>query len=210
VNTREIFDAAAVLSCSVMAVLVSINRHRRFGAAMTVGAVASVAGGTLRDICLGSTPVFWVREPWQMYLALCGTAALYLAANTSSFSEGALRIPDALSVAIPGAIGARAALELGRGAGVACVIGIVAGMTGGILRDLLCQREPAVLKRELYGAAALAGSAVVCLLDRGGFGQGAQLLVGSISGIAARLAAVRYHVSFGRIFLREAAGRPSR
>ncbi|HZZ20655.1 MAG TPA: TRIC cation channel family protein [Opitutaceae bacterium] len=209
-NPRHIFDAAAILSCSVMAVLVSIDRHRRFGAAMTVGAVASVAGGTLRDLCLGSTPVFWVREPWQIYLALAATAAIYLPFRKGTTSERTLQVPDALSVAIPGAIGARASLDLGHGSAVACVIGVVAGMIGGILRDLLCQRQPAVLKRELYGATALIGSAVVCLLDRAGLGAGSQLLAGSLIGAGARVGSVRYHVSFGRLLLGEPIRKPSR
>lgn len=202
-SAKAIFDASALLACSIMAVMVSVDRHRRFGAAMAVGVVASVAGGSLRDILLRDTPVFWVREPWQIYVAFGATASLYMLLRKARVLERTLLIPDALSVAIPASIGARTALLDGNACGIACVIGIIAGMTGGILRDLLCQREPAVLKRELYGTTALVGSMVVCILSRIGLDPFAQLLGGAVAGTISRIAAVRYHISFGRLLLQE-------
>jgi uncharacterized membrane protein YeiH len=209
-SSREIFDASAILACSLMGVMVSVDRHRRFGAAMAVGVVASVAGGSLRDFFLGATPVFWVRQPWQIYLAFSATAALFLALRKLRIRERMLLVPDALSVAIPAAIGAKAALAAGDGCGTAGVIGLIAGMMGGILRDLLCEREPAVLKRELYGSAALVGAAAVCVLERNGASTFCQLLGGSIAGTGARIAAVCYHISFGRLLLQEKVGTPGR
>lgn len=209
-SSRESFDAAAILACSLMAVMVSVDRHRRFGAAMAVGVVASVAGGSLRDLFLGATPIFWVREPWQIYLAFSATAALFLSLRKRRIGEHILLVPDALSVAIPAAVGAKAALAAGDGCGIAGVIGLIAGMMGGILRDLLCQREPAVLKRELYGSAALVGAVVVCGLERNGASSLWQLLGGSLAGAGVRIAAVRYHISFGRLLLQEKAKTASR
>ena len=209
-TAKLIFDASAIVACSLMAVLVSIDRHRRLGTGMAVGVVASVAGGSLRDICLGVTPVFWIREPWQIYFALAATAGMYLCMRKARVRTGMLLVPDSLSLAIPAAIAARSALTMGDGPAAACAVGIVAGMTGGILRDLMCEREPAVLKRELYGVAALAGSLAVCLLDRMRCAVWLQLMIGTTVGAVTRMAAILGHISVGRLILREPNGRGSR
>lgn len=199
----SLFDAAAIGACSLMAVLISVDRHRRFGAAMVVGVTASIAGGTLRDLLLGAVPVFWIREPWQIYSALGCTAGLFVALRTCQPKPSWLVIPDALSVAIPGAIGARVALDAQQPAGIACVLGLIAGMLGGVLRDIICARNPAILKRELYGSAAVVGAAVVAIARHFALAPGWELMLGTAAAAATRLAALRYHISFGRMFFAE-------
>lgn len=181
-----------------MAVLVSIDRHRRFGAAMVVGVIASIAGGTLRDLLMGAEPVFWIKQPWQIYSAFGATAALFLTLRKAKVTVRWLLLPDALSIAVPAAIGARTAFLAQYPVGVACALGVIAGMTGGILRDLICAREPAILKRELYGTAALVGAGAVAAAYHLEAAPAWQLLWGTIVGAGARLAALRYHISFGR------------
>jgi uncharacterized membrane protein YeiH len=198
-SAKPVFDALAILSCSVMAVLVSVMRRRRFGAALAVGVLASVAGGSLRDILLGAVPVFWLAQPWQLYAAISTTAVLYLLLRNASIAERMLVIPDALSVAIPASIGCRSALADQIPYGVACAVGVAAGMAGGILRDLLCEREPAIFKRELCGSAALLAAAAVCCAASAGFTPGTQLAIGSVAGAAARMAAIRYHISLAHV-----------
>jgi uncharacterized membrane protein YeiH len=203
ISTTTFFDGAAILACVVMAVLVSIDRHRRFGAAMVVGVIASVAGGTLRDLLLGAEPVFWIRQPWQIYFAFATTAALFGVLRKVHVKARWLAMPDALSIAIPAAIAARTALLALQPVGVACVLGLIAGMTGGILRDLVCAREPAILKRELYGSAALIGAGAVALAHGLHWAPAWELLSGTVVATTTRLLAQRYHISFGRIFLNE-------
>ncbi len=102
--------------------------------------VTGVGGGTVRDLCLGLVPVFWVEQP--AYVAACVAAAVVVFfAGLSFFCI----------------VGAERALDAGTGPAVAIMMGIVTATIGGVIRDVLGGEIPVVLRKEIYVTAALAG-----------------------------------------------------
>ncbi len=167
--------------------------------------LTGVGGGTLRDLILGR-PVFWLLD--QTYLAIClGVAtACFFAAHLVQRRYPVLLWLDAIGLAAYGVLGAHVALEAGAGAIVAAVLGVITATFGGLMRDVVSQETPLILKQELYATAALC-SAVVYLGARGlhvAPTLGAALAVAA--GFALRAAAIRYGLALPRYRPRE--GRP--
>ncbi|MEM6566454.1 MAG: trimeric intracellular cation channel family protein [Pseudomonadota bacterium] len=125
-----------------------------------VSCLTAVGGGTMRDVLLDRNPIFWMAQP--VYIGVACAAAL-LVYFTAHLVESRLRTliwldSFALAVAVPA--GTSAALAFGQPAPVAILIGTITGCMGGLLRDVVLNDVPVVLKQgELYVTAAFAGAA---------------------------------------------------
>jgi uncharacterized membrane protein YeiH len=125
-----------------------------------VAFVAACGGGVIRDLCLGAVPPVGLAD-WR-YLAVALLAAA-LATAARSLVARLLRpvaLFDAVGLSLFAVTGAQKAIALGHGAQVAILLGVVTAVGGGMLRDVLLARVPAVLQREIYASAALLGAAI--------------------------------------------------
>ncbi|UWQ13484.1 trimeric intracellular cation channel family protein [Aliiroseovarius sp. M344] len=166
-----LFVPLSLLATAVMAASAAIQAHRvhmdPFGA--TVLAIAtSMGGGTLRDLFLGLTPVFWITD--TRYLATAVPVALISFAFATRMSSGngrrlkVLLQLDAIGLALFTLTGVQVALDAGISPVLAIVIGCVTGTAGGMIRDLLCNTTPSLLKEDLYATLSLIGGAVYLAL----------------------------------------------
>ncbi len=125
-----------------------------------LAALTGVGGGTVRDVLLDRNPIFWIEQP--AYLAVTSIAAL-LVFFTAHLVESRYRLLlwlDALALGVAVAAGTGVALAMEQPAIIAILMGIVTGCLGGLMRDVVCNEVPLVLKQgELYVSAAFAGAA---------------------------------------------------
>ncbi|MGH1354710.1 MAG: trimeric intracellular cation channel family protein [Thalassovita sp.] len=125
-----------------------------------IACLTAVGGGTLRDLLLDRNPLFWIAQP--TYIAVAAGAAL-LVFFTAHLFESRYRLllwldSVALAVAVPA--GVSLALSLNQPAPIVLIMGMITGTFGGLMRDVVCNEVPLVLKQgELYVTAAFAGSA---------------------------------------------------
>ena len=127
-------------------------------------ALTAVGGGTLRDLLLDRDPVFWIANPTS--LAIAAVAAIFVF-FTAHFLESRLKWLiwlDAAALAIAVAAGVTVALDLGVSAPVVLVMGVATGTFGGLIRDVIANEVPLVLRQgELYVTAAFGGAAAALL-----------------------------------------------
>ena len=122
---------------------------------------AATAGGITRDALLGATPpVALVDGRYAAISALAGLATFYRY-GTIERLRNPVQVFDAVGLGLFAVLGAGKALEHGVGPVGAALLGVLTGVGGGIVRDVLVMRIPNVLQRELYAVAALLGAAVV-------------------------------------------------
>lgn len=170
---NDLLDLASVFVFALTGALVASRAQLDIVGFAFVGALTAVGGGTLRDVILDRGPVFWVAEP-----AFIGAAVLVF--FTAHLLESRLRVltwldAPALSVAVPA--GVAVAFVTGQHWSVTLIMGIATGCFGGLMRDVVCNEVPLVLKQgELYVTAAFAG-AVAAVLAHQVMPAGAALLV---------------------------------
>lgn len=129
-----------------------------------VATVTGIGGGTLRDLLLGRD-VFWILQP--NYVGLCVAIALmvYFLAPHIEYRFRALLWADAAGLSLFCVLGAKVAIEAGFSGTIALVMGLLTATFGGLIRDVLCNEIPLILRNEIYATAALAGALVYVMLN---------------------------------------------
>lgn len=173
----DLLDYASVFVFALTGALVASRAQLDIVGFAFVAALTAVGGGTLRDLFLARNPVFWVAEPAFIGVAVAAAALVFFTAHLLESRLAVLTWLDALalSVAVPAGVGV--ALATGQHWAVTLIMGIATGCLGGLMRDVVCNEVPLVLKQgELYVTAAFAGAAAA-LLAHTVLPQGAALLV---------------------------------
>ena len=124
---------------------------------MVLGTVTAIGGGTLRDLLL-EQPVSWVRSPGVLGLTVIVSLVTYFFIPGRTARWKAMTWFDALGLAAFSVAGAEAALAVGAGWEIAIAMGMLSATGGGVVRDLLANQLPFVLRGELYASTALAGA----------------------------------------------------
>ena len=160
-----IFDMVGTIACAISGVLVATRlKMDPFGITVLAG-VTAIGGGSVRDMLMGATPVFWISDNTYIYVILITVliSVLWLH-HIQRFSVYLLPIIDAFGLATFTIVGAQKALAFGFSGIVAIVMGCVTGVVGGMIRDLLSDQIPFVLQKEIYATASILGASlyVVC------------------------------------------------
>jgi uncharacterized membrane protein YeiH len=122
---------------------------------LVVASVTAFGGGAARDVLIGCYPLIWVAKPQLLLTSIAALAMVAIARYASRLEKTFLAL-DALGVATFTIVGAQRAMDAGHGIAVASVMGVITGVFGGILRDLLCNRIPLAFQHELYATVSIA------------------------------------------------------
>ncbi|MBB1271878.1 MULTISPECIES: trimeric intracellular cation channel family protein [Psychromonas] len=189
-------DLIGVITCAISGVLVATRlRMDPFGIIVLAG-VTGIGGGTLRDMMMGATPVFWIVDNMYIYVIII-TAILSLIwlHRIHRFPAYLLPIFDAFGLAIFTINGAQKALMLGFSWPVAIVMGCITGVVGGMIRDILSGQIPFVLQKEIYATASILGATLYVLCDYIELGPIFSMAVAMLGTLSLRLCAIYYHLS---------------
>ncbi len=130
-----------------------------FGVAV-IAFVTALGGGTVRDVILGNYPIGWTQHPWYVGLVIgAGLLTILVAPHMHKLKRVFLAL-DAMGLIAFSLIGCDIALRLGYAVPVVIMAGMITGICGGVVRDVLCNQLPVVFQRELYASVSL----VVCCL----------------------------------------------
>lgn len=171
-------DYASVMVFALTGALVASRAQLDLVGFIFFATLTGIGGGTVRDLLLGRDPVFWVQRP-DLILLTAGAAVLVF--FTAHLFESRYRVivwldAFALAVAVPAGVGL--ALETGVSPVVVVAMGVVTGTFGGLIRDVVGNELPMVLRqKELYVTAAFGGAVVAVLLIGGGLPRPVALIL---------------------------------
>lgn len=155
----------AVIASAISGALEARKYNMDIVGATTIAYVTAFGGGTVRDLLLGRTPVFWVGDPGLTVTTLIVAFVSFYRLNL--VSNNLLTVADAIGLGIFSILGATYTLQLDLSPIVAILMGVVTGIFGGVLRDLLCIRIPNVFgqSNELYATCSFVGTVIFILLN---------------------------------------------
>jgi uncharacterized membrane protein YeiH len=186
---------AAVAVNAASAVLETEDKHMDLVGAIIVGLVTSLGGGTLRDILL-SRPVFWLHEIAYLVCGLLAVGLTFVLARRVRIRPGMFLIPDAVGLALFTVVGTQIALADGVHWLAASMLGVVTGAFGGMLRDILVNEVPLVMRPgTLYVTASWLGALVLAGAFHLGYGEAVSAAVGGVLVLVLRLLAIRFQLS---------------
>jgi uncharacterized membrane protein YeiH len=183
----------AVAVCAISGVLAAAGPRMDLFGALVLALVTAVGGGTIRDLCLGVS-VFWIKNPAHVTTALIAAVATFVLVRFVRMPHRVLMIADAFGLALFGIVGTEKALTFGSPGLVAIMMGVITGVAGGILRDVLRREVPWVFQREveLYATAVFFGALVLVLLQQYAPPSEAHRYIAMSVILALRLAAMRW------------------
>jgi len=195
-NFIYIADMVGIIACAISGVLVATRlRMDPFGIAVLAG-VTGIGGGTLRDMMMGATPVFWIIDNTYIYvILLTALISVYWLHRIHRFPVYLMPILDAFGLAIFTVIGAQKALMLGFSGPVAIVMGCVTGVVGGMIRDILSGQIPFVLQKEIYATASILGATLYVICHYFLLTDIVAMSIAMLGTLSLRLSAIYWHLS---------------
>lgn len=194
-TTLQILDLLGVATFAASGALVAGRKKLDVFGALVVAFVSALGGGTIRDVLLGLTPVFWVKDTLPVVVVLIAAASTLVLMRVFTFSTRIFSILDALGLGVFAVLGAERALAAGASPSIATLMGMISGAAGGAMRDVLCAEIPAILRAEVYATAALIGAAAFCLLGTLGFPRDTAFFGGAALTFATRIVALKWKIA---------------
>ena len=157
-------DLLSVFVFALVGARVAAERGLDYGGIALVAIVASVSGGTLRNVFLGVKPIL-ITDPWVISSVIVAVALTLSIRRVTKIGK-TLLIMDTFGLGIATSSGVYFAHSLNSPWFATIILGVITAITGGLLRDVLCQLEPVVLHRETIATASLCGSiAFVAIIE---------------------------------------------
>jgi uncharacterized membrane protein YeiH len=164
---------------------------------IVVALAAALGGGSVRDLLLGR-PVFWVADQTYLICAFAAAFATFFLARVFALPARLFLVPDAAGLALSTVAGTKAAILWGAPWLVASFMGVVTGVVGGVLRDILCNEEPLVFRGTLYATPAWGGALLLIALLALDLDPRLAALASGFFIFALRLAAIRWDIQLPR------------
>ena len=190
-------DLVSTFAFALVGARVAASKGLDFGGILFIAAIASISGGTLRNLFMGEQPP-WVKSPWlfaPIFVAFLITIAM---GKTQEVGRFALSL-DTLGLAVATVSSAQFALTQNAPVVAAAVLGLTGAVTGGLFRDIMCQTEPVLLHRETIGTACLSGAIVYVALDSLNLNEGVVVAVGGLVVVLVRELSIRNNWNLPKI-----------
>ncbi len=174
-----LLDLIGVAVFAVSGALVAGRKSMDLLGVVIIAVVTAIGGGTIRDLLLDRSPIFWIENTTYLLVIIAAAAVTTVYTRYQKPPLKALLIADAFGLALFSVSGAQIAQQAGLPWISVVLMGTITGAAGGVIRDVLCAEIPLILRRDIYATAALAGGGLYVLL-----------LALSVADLAATLAAM--------------------
>lgn len=191
----QLIEFAGVAVFAISGALAAGRKSLDLLGVIVIAMVTATGGGTVRDLLLDRT-VFWIARP-EFLVVIFGAALLTIPyVRYSRPPAKFLEIADALGLALFSIAGTRIALALDAGGLIAVVMGTITGAFGGVLRDVLCNEIPMILRKgQIYATAAIVGCAMLVVLDQLGVAGNVANVAGAAAVAVLRVAAITFDLT---------------
>lgn len=196
-----IFDIIGTIAFAISGALVAIEKKMDLLGVIILGIVTAVGGGVIRDLTLGINPPLTFCHPRSIMIAILTSIITFIAVwlhtknyvGTSRYFNRLLFISDTVGLGVFTVMGVQTAIEKINTPSYILLIfvGVITGVGGGVIRDLLAGNIPYIFKKHIYACACIGGAAG-CMLLWQIVGKEKAMLIGAVIVILIRIFASRY------------------
>ncbi len=203
----NILDYLGTFAFAISGIRMAAAKRFDWFGAYIVGLVTAIGGGTTRDLLLGITP-FWMTQP--SYLIVTGLALLFVI----GFGKWVVKLNytffifDAIGLGLFTVVGIDKALMVGFPMWIAISMGMITGSVGGLIRDILINQVPLILRKDIYAIASILGGLIYFACIKLGVNPITTQIISVISVILIRILAVKFHI--GLPLMKEYGGESSK
>lgn len=189
----NVLDYLGTFAFAISGIRMAAAKKFDWFGAYVVGLVTAIGGGTTRDLLLGVTP-FWMTQ--SSYLIVTGVALLFVI----GFGKWVVRLNytffifDAIGLGLFTVVGIDKALSNDFAMWVAIAMGMITGSVGGLVRDVLINQVPLILRKDIYAMASILGGLIYFACMELGVNPVTTQIISVISVILIRVLAVRFHI----------------
>ena len=156
-------DLIATFAFAIVGARIAASKGLDYGGIALIAAVASISGGTLRNLFMGQRPP-WILHSWLFASIALAVLITIIAKEKKPVGRFLIGL-DTFGLAVATVSSANFAVTNNANFISVIALGLIGGVTGGLLRDVLCQVEPVLLHRETIGTSCFAGALVYALLN---------------------------------------------
>jgi uncharacterized membrane protein YeiH len=184
----------AVISAGLFGILLARSKRMDVIGLVSVSLIVAFGGGTLRDVLLDRSPLFWIANPLYAGIVFGLAVIASLLPSLPDRLERWLYVPDALGLGLFSIVGAGIALEQTGSLFLASLFGVITGTFGGVMGEVVANELPSLFRptTPLYATASFAGCWVFLLGLSAGLERTAMLWIGVAAVVVLRLAALRW------------------
>jgi uncharacterized membrane protein YeiH len=187
-----LFDRAGIIAFSFSGVGVGVKRRLDVFGLLVIGIVTASGGGVIRDLLLDRSPLLLTREDYLPLAAAASLVAIPLVSRQFGWLRWSMIVADAVGLGAFATAGALAGIAAGMPFPAVIVLAILTAAGGGVIRDLLADQVPEVLRVDLVATSAAAGGLVVWVLQEVEPGWAA--LAGALTATSLRLLSRAFRV----------------
>lgn len=155
-NISFVIEFLGLISFSMSGAFAAMEKKLDPFGVIIIAFVTSFGGGTIRDLLL-DIPVFWMRDMFGCAVVLGGSIFAIAVKSFEKKFKSPLFIFDSFGLGLFTIMGIQKGIDAGQGAVICLTLGMITGCFGGIFRDVLLNRIPLVLRKEIYATACILG-----------------------------------------------------
>ena len=193
-------DLVSTFAFALVGARVAANKGLDYGGIFLIAAIASISGGTLRNLFMGIRPP-WIQHPWLFFPTIAAVLITIAIGKKQEVGRFALSL-DTLGLGVATVSSAQFALTYDAPFLSAVVLAIVGSVTGGLFRDILCQVQPVLLHRETVGTSALAGGLVYVSLAQFNVNEAVTAIISGLTVVLVREISIKFNWNLPKVVSR--------
>ncbi len=194
-----LLDIIGTLVFAISGALTAAEHKMDLMGVSIIAFVTALGGGTIRDILIGAHPVGWMQNTTYLVTVLLGVIIAFFLARQLQPLRKTLFLFDAIGLGVFTIGGLEKALTYGIDPIYAVICGMISATMGGLLRDVLCNEVPLILRREIYATAGAIGATAFLIFKALNLHPELNFLFTIILVILIRVASVKLKLGLPRI-----------
>ena len=205
-NIVTITEILGTIAFSISGAMVAIRKRMDILGVIVLGVVTATGGGMIRDVLLGNTPPMAFRDGSYVTWATITAVVVFILVDrqwhekSPQWLDAFLNVVDAIGLGVFAVMGVRAAIHNGYGDNgfLSIFVGVLTGVGGGLLRDMMAGEVPKIFRKRIYAVAALLGAMAYYYTVETLFAEAAAIVFGSLLVVCVRMLATHFQWNLPR------------